>query len=105
MPISNPLSLNWRQVSNINLTLLPILVLLFSIDTLKEESPDTKPDIQLGSGILFNWDRGLVTATIFGKASIISAVRPLLRLHFLNESAIILLRPSEIKCCFCLINS
>jgi hypothetical protein len=49
---------------------------------MNDESPETKPDNQKGSGISLNIKLGLVTVTTFGKASFIISGRPLLRLDF-----------------------
>ena len=88
-----------KLVPNINRTLLPSLVLPFSIDTLKVESPDTNPANQKGFGIPLNLYLGLFTGTIQGKAFFNSSERPLFRLYF---NAKICSKPSCVKCFFLL---
>jgi len=102
IPINTSLSLICKHLPKINLTLLPNLLVLFSIETLNAESPVTNPDIQNGFGIPLNLYSGLTTGIILGKASKNSFGKPLFKL---NYKAKIFSKPSCVKCSFCLINS
>jgi len=86
-----------KQVSKHNLTLLPILLELFSIETLNEESPVANPEIQLGSGIPLNSYSVLTTGLLLGKASFNSGDKPLFSEA---RNSIILLNPFWVKCSF-----
>jgi len=62
--------------------------------TLKQPSPSTKPDIQLGSGTIIFWTLGLIEGTTSGKAALKSSDKPLFNtalidtIFFLNLQAL-----------------
>jgi len=65
IPSKRVVSLICKQVSKHNLTLLPILLVEFSIETLNEESPVANPEIHKGLGISLKTYSFLVTGRTF----------------------------------------
>jgi len=97
IPSKRVVSLICKQVSKHNLTLLPILLVEFSIETLNEESPVANPEIHKGLGISLKTYSFLVTGRTKGKASFNSGDKPLLSEA---RKSNILLKPSDVKCSF-----
>jgi hypothetical protein len=102
IPINKSFSLICKQVSYINLTLLPILVVAFSIEILNDESPDANPETHDGFGIPLNLYSGLSSALILGNASNNSLDKPLFKFAFRDT---IFNNPSSVKCSLFFINS
>jgi len=75
-----------------------MVCVLGSFKTLTKKFPSAvvKPDNQFGSNIVVLQTSGLSTGRISGKASFNKGFKPLLLVAF---RAIILLKPSLVKCC------